>query len=108
MLLGVAMVTLALRGRDLAFDIGGGTSWLHLERSLAELLKAVAHPVLTLVNLHVCFIVRLAYQFLLLRLLRGGCRCLFLLMVVASRLLLHHEVILKVSLLALIPTAVAL
>ena len=99
------MVTLALRGRDLAFDIGGGTSWLHLERSLAELLKAVAHPVLTLVNLHVGFIVRLAYQFLLLRLLRGRGRHLFLLMVITSCLLLHHKVILKEPLLTLIPSA---
>ena len=57
MLLGVAMVTMALRGRDLAFDVGGGTSWLHLERSLAELLEAVTHPILTLVNLYVGFII---------------------------------------------------
>ena len=84
MLLGVAMVTLALRGRDLAFDIGGGTSWLHLERSLAELLEAITHPILTLVNLYAGFIIRLAYQLLLLRLLRGWCRCLFLLMVIPS------------------------
>ena len=108
LLLGVAMMTVALRGCDLAFDLGGGTSWLHLERSLAELLEAVTHPILTLVNLHVGFIIRLAYQFLLLRLLRGWCRCLFLLMVVSSCLLLCHKVILKESLLALVPTAVAL
>ena len=60
LLLGVAMVTVALRGCDLALDIRGGTSRLHLERSLAELLEAVTHPILTLVNLYVGFIIWLA------------------------------------------------
>ena len=101
------MMTMALRGCDLALDIGGGASWLHLERSLAELLEAVTHPILTLVNLYVGFIIRFAYQLLLLRLLRGWCRCLFLLMVVAICLLLRHKVILKKPLLALISAAVA-
>ena len=94
LLLGMAMVTMALRGCDLALDIRGGTSRLHLERSLAELLEAITHPILTLVNLYAGFIIRLAYQLLLLRLLRGWCRCLFLLMVIPCRLLLHHKVIL--------------
>ena len=101
------MMTVALRGCDLAFDLGGGTSWLHLERSLAELLEAVPHPILALVNLYVGFIIRLTYQLLLLR-LRGRCCCLFLLMVIASCLLLDHKVILEEPLLALITTAVAL
>ena len=84
LLLGVAMVTVALRGCDLALDISGGASRLHLERSLAELLEAVTHPVLALVNLHAGLIIRLAYQLLLLRLLRGRSCNLFLLMMVAS------------------------
>ena len=57
LLLRVAMMTVALRGCDLALDIGRGSSWFHLERSLAELLEAVTHPILTLVNLYVGFII---------------------------------------------------